>query len=269
MDQKRFKVAVVIIVVVLAVVIIGVVAVNTYGRFSYRGESISKKDAGESEAAGNQVSENDPVNESDTFPYTNEEGYIVFGVYEQDGDESNGPEPIEWEVLDSDENGTLLVSRYVLDLQSYNLLYEDMTWETSYLRQWLNSEFLDRAFTANEQSLIRITKLSNPDNAKEGTEGGNSTQDRVFCLSMEEILAYYDFNIWDDERQFGYSEQLIIPATPYAQQRGVDIDTLSQQEYDDWNFAEKNYSEDVIGRVGAWWYLESASMDIPDGELTT
>ena len=37
-------------------------------------------------------------------PYINEDGYLVFGTYEQDGDESNGPEPIEWEILDENEN---------------------------------------------------------------------------------------------------------------------------------------------------------------------
>ena len=42
---------------------------------------------------------------------------IVYGSYEQDGDIDNGLEPIEWEVLDVDDNRALLVCRYVLDWQ--------------------------------------------------------------------------------------------------------------------------------------------------------
>lgn len=30
---------------------------------------------------------------------------IQFGIYEQDGDSSNGSEPIEWDVLATDEDG--------------------------------------------------------------------------------------------------------------------------------------------------------------------
>ena len=38
---------------------------------------------------------------------------LMFGSYEQDGDEENGPEPIEWIVLDKDDEGNILViSRY-------------------------------------------------------------------------------------------------------------------------------------------------------------
>ncbi|MCR5119544.1 MAG: zinc-ribbon domain-containing protein, partial [Lachnospiraceae bacterium] len=55
------------------------------------------------------------TNRDDILPHKNEEGYIVFGAYEQDGDESNGPEPIEWEILEENGKGTFLVSRYVLD----------------------------------------------------------------------------------------------------------------------------------------------------------
>lgn len=90
----------------------------------------------------------------DILPYE-QDGYIIFGVYEQDGDLTNGPEPIEWEVLGTDSNGTLLVSRYILDCQPYNTEYVDVTWETCSLRAWLNDDFLNTAFTPFEQSFNR------------------------------------------------------------------------------------------------------------------
>lgn len=53
---------------------------------------------------------------------------VTFGQYEQDNDPENGPEPIEWFVvnLDKGNHRVLLLSRYVLDAYPYNLvdLYE-------------------------------------------------------------------------------------------------------------------------------------------------
>ena len=73
----------------------------------------------------------------DILPH--EEGeYVIFGAYEQDNDLTNGPEPLEWEVLDVNEKGTLLISRYVLDAKAYNEELLDTTWAECTLRQWMN-----------------------------------------------------------------------------------------------------------------------------------
>ena len=58
----------------------------------------------------------------------------VFGHFEQDGDEENGPEKLEWIVMDTGEDSMLLLSRYVLLPMRYNEEYVDVTWETSSLR---------------------------------------------------------------------------------------------------------------------------------------
>ncbi len=46
--------------------------------------------------------------------------YVVFGHYEQDVHDENGPEPIEWFILDEQDGKLLLVSRYILDGKKYN-----------------------------------------------------------------------------------------------------------------------------------------------------
>ena len=43
---------------------------------------------------------------------------VTFGTYEQDGNASNGAEPIEWYVLDEKDGKKLLVSKYILDAQA-------------------------------------------------------------------------------------------------------------------------------------------------------
>ncbi len=52
---------------------------------------------------------------------------IQFGRYEQDGNPSNGPEPIEWYVIGEDEGKILLISARVLDVQPYNTVLQDIT----------------------------------------------------------------------------------------------------------------------------------------------
>ncbi|MDF2514398.1 MAG: hypothetical protein K0S04_4264, partial [Herbinix sp.] len=111
---------------------------------------------------------------------------VYFGHYEQDNQEANGPEPILWRVLEVAEDSILLLSEYGLICKNYNDTYENVTWETSTLRAWLNGEFLDTAFTNKEKRAIQDTVVKNEVNKNYNTSGGNDTVDKVFLLSYEE-----------------------------------------------------------------------------------
>lgn len=130
--------------------------------------------------------------------------YVIFGAYEQDGDLSNGPEPIEWLVVDDDEDCIVLISRYVLDSQPYNTTRTKVTWETCTLRTWLNDEFLNSAFTAEEQAMIPVIPIA--------VAEGVSTHDKVFIPSHSEAQ-------WN----FGTNEQRGGAPTAYAVQSGARI----------------------------------------------
>ena len=114
---------------------------------------------------------------------------IFFGHYEQDNDESNGKEEIEWFVLAREGNRILVLSRYVLDCQKYNIR-TDSTWETCTLRAWLNDTFLNDAFSTGEQIKIPAVTVSADKNPKYNTDPGNDTIDRVFVLSLSEMDQY-------------------------------------------------------------------------------
>lgn len=73
--------------------------------------------------------------------------YVTFGSYEQDNDTSNGKEPVEWLVLDVQSDKALLLSKYVLDEKAYNDEEIYVTWEGCSLRNWLNNDFTNSAFT--------------------------------------------------------------------------------------------------------------------------
>ena len=102
---------------------------------------------------------------------------------------------ITWQVLDVQGDQALLIAQKGLDVQPYNTKYGSVTWETSSLRDWLNTTFLNGAFTAEEQKAIRTTYV---DNGKAqgcdlwNTDGGNNTQDNIFLLSYAEAKKYFD-----------------------------------------------------------------------------
>ena len=72
---------------------------------------------------------------------------VSFGSYEQDNNPANGKEEIEWIVLDVQGDRSLLISKYALDCKKYNTEWTDGTWESCSLRKWLNSDFLNAAFS--------------------------------------------------------------------------------------------------------------------------
>lgn len=75
---------------------------------------------------------------------------IEFGSYEQDNNPSNGPEPIEWRVLEVSDGSALIVSQYALDARAYNKERVRITWAECTLRGWLNGEFYATAFRRRE-----------------------------------------------------------------------------------------------------------------------
>ena len=55
------------------------------------------------------------------------------------------------------------------------------------MRKWLNSTFLQSAFTEEEQFAINDTNVLNEDNSFYDTEGGNDTVDKIYLLSVSEV----------------------------------------------------------------------------------
>ena len=138
--------------------------------------------------------------------YTGVGNIVTFGSYEQDNDTSNGAEPIEWIVLDSEDGKSLLISKYALDTLPYDTKYSNVTWETCSLRGWLNEDFLETAFTEEKQGSIIDSEINNANNSRYGTEGGKDTTDKIFLLSKEEAETYFSS---DEERMCAPTEYAI------------------------------------------------------------
>lgn len=170
---------------------------------------------------------------------------ITFGTYPHTA-EGNDQTPIEWVVLDYDKSNhrALLLSRYGLDARPYNTEYADITWETCTLRSWLNDEFLNNAFSKEEQSAILLTEVDNSSGqgySKWNTSGGNNTQDRVFLLSYAEANKYLDVTT-ENENNTGSR----VAPTDYAMQNGA--------------WTSDSYKT-ADGAAAGWWWLRSPGYD--------
>ncbi len=141
-------------------------------------------------------------------------GIVSFGRYDQDGDPSSEPEPLEWFVLDQKDGKRLLLSRTCLACMAYHEMDGDITWEDCTLRAWLNGDFLGEAFSGQEQQIIALTHNENPDEDRHGTEGGNDTEDRVFLLSEIEAQVYFASE--EDREMMGAAEP-----SPLAVSQGI------------------------------------------------
>lgn len=117
--------------------------------------------------------------------------YVFFGAYEQDNNTANGKEDIEWLVLEVKDGKALVISKYALDCKPYNTSYTDVTWETCTLRKWLNNDFINAAFSADERTMIPTVTVSADKNPDYSTNPGNATQDQVFLLSITEVNKYF------------------------------------------------------------------------------
>ena len=86
----------------------------------------------------------------------------------------------------------LLISRYGLDARAYHRTKPYPTWEKSDIRRWLNDDFLNTAFTQEEQKAIEIRKISTPSYSKYGffNSGGADTKDKIWLLSEDEAWSY-------------------------------------------------------------------------------
>ena len=185
---------------------------------------------------------------------------IVFGHYPQTKDGKDNT-PIEWLILERDGLNALVVSKYGLDAQPYNISCTDVTWEKCTLRTWLNDTFYNKAFSADEQAAILTT---NVDNSKSqcysgwNTSGGNNTQDKVFLLSYAEANKYFGVEYWQNNGATDKVKSRVAP-TAYAIAQG----------------AGKNSSYKTADGIDAgWWWLRSpgpypdrAAYVLTDGSL--
>ena len=98
----------------------------------------------------------------------------------------------DWRVKEIQNGQALLLSESVLIKRQYHSdRKDDVTWENSDIRAWLNGEFYNDTFSAQEKTQIALTTVENKNNQWHGTSGGNNTSDKLFLFSMDELVKYF------------------------------------------------------------------------------
>ena len=106
-------------------------------------------------------------------------------------------DPIEWQVLEVKDGKALLLSKYALACRKYHNSIENITWENCDLRKWLNVEFFQKAFSGDAAKCVMESHVSAHYNPEYSTDPGYNTNDKVFLLSVKEVLKYFKS---DEER---------------------------------------------------------------------
>ncbi len=119
---------------------------------------------------------------------------VIFGEYEQDNNTDNGKEPIEWIVLAKKEDRILVVSRYALDAKKFHDRLVSVTWPDCTLREWLNEDFMKKAFTEEQRDRIPTVTVKADQNLKYKRNTGGDTKDQIFLLSTREAKKYFSSN---------------------------------------------------------------------------
>jgi hypothetical protein len=156
----------------------------------------------------------------------------------------------DWRVLEVKDGKALLLSDKVLGLRRYHNTWENVTWATSDIRAYLNGEFFN-SFSATDRARIAQITNTNADNPWHGTPGGISTQDRIFLLSLDELVQY-----------FGDADQLAKPEGEREQW---------------WGFYGAHAGKRIAfctstccnasSTVGHWWWLRSPGYESIGGSF--
>ena len=181
----------------------------------------------------------------------------TLGFYEQDNNIANGKDAIEWLVLDKQDNKILVVSKYSLDFKPYHKEHIEVTWKDCTLRGWLNDEFINNAFSADEIEMIQTVTVSDDENTNVSfINPRDDTKDKIFLLSTKEVEKYFTS---DDER--------ICHPTAYASKFDV-ISTSSswwlRSLVANREFSVSSVSDDghINDKYGLWntnpWYVRPA-----------
>ncbi|MBQ8139988.1 MAG: sigma-70 family RNA polymerase sigma factor [Lachnospiraceae bacterium] len=228
---------------------------------------------------------------------------IEIGSFEQDGDEANGAEPIEWQVIADEDGKKLLLSKDIL-MPLGNMMYEEYpgdgvnyTWKECGIRTYLNGEFYESAFTDEERAQIVETEIRTTwqDNASLGAElvdvetisyeslgtvftheeGKIVTIDKIFIPDFDEDFARYlkvEKGSW-----FMYGTDLLAKATVASSVTNIAYEQWAYDEAKGVCSEDVNLDESLIGdefgcyimRNGGSYEVNNFASGIPGDMIRT
>ena len=178
-------------------------------------------------------------------------------------------EPLTWKVLDPEEG--FVIAEKSIDSQAYeNFSYLVATqegdrvynsldcknlannWATCSIREWLNKDFYNTAFTAEEKARIGKTYLDNNNPFQQSLDGAG-TFDKIFLISYyDAINKNYGFNPDSDLSDI----ERVKETTDYAKCQGADLTYTGTNRSYWWLrtpglYGAKNFATSPNGRISS------------------
>ena len=173
---------------------------------------------------------------------------IKFGEYEQDNNLENGKEAIDWIVLDVKDNQAFLISKKCLEVMQFAVQEGPglIFWEESDVYRWLNSDFLNSAFSENLQDcIIQVPLISAGKDSNGHAEVGKESLNYIFVLDEKEYNKYLSMKNNAD-------------VTAYVQAYYMNTDEYSDK-YKGWWLRDVRYS--IVGESRAKYVDETGFVD--------
>jgi len=97
----------------------------------------------------------------------------------------------EWRILDVQDGNTFIISENIFINSFFNATNENLSWEESHVRQYLNDEFYN-SLSESDRNRIVETLLTNRLHTFEEDERqyDSETLDRIFLLSSDEVNEF-------------------------------------------------------------------------------
>jgi hypothetical protein len=142
--------------------------------------------------------------------------------------------PIEWKIIDKDGDDVLVIAKKALVYHESSIDFSG--YENSSGRKFLNSDFIDAAFTAKEKEKILTTKLDNSPYFfdKDYSSLPSDPETERCCASTEDKIFLLSYAEW---------ERLL---------KGKEEDRLELTDY------AKSFSKDWPDQF-PWWWLRTLS----------
>ena len=144
----------------------------------------------------------------------------------------NKGKDIEWLIIDENKEEYLLLSKYILDARAYNVEDVDVDWEKSTLREYLNNEFYNIAFSNAEKKKIISDRLNNNVKKDVGLVEKSDTEDKVYLLSIADVEKY--FYKTDGDNKF-------IKSLATKKQDDIDINIKVNENKNAWYFGNSAF----------------------------
>ncbi len=211
---------------------------------------------------------------------------VEFGHYEQDNDLKNGPESIQWKILDKKDNQYLLVTKDVLAFihsHETNIHYENyvfgsesvydkypLSYQNSSFRSWLNgygpaenfvqkdysNAFILEAFTEEERAKILTTNVDNqkPKMKIEKFKGNENSPDVEWILGNNTQDKLFLLSLDEVDQYMPDLESRTAFASKYYVKKGGRV-------YSDAQFLEKYSDNSCVYNCYVDWWLRNMAID--------